>query len=56
MSNTTPFVPLPDDDDQAEGTSAVREQDGKVTLDPDVADELVDSAEADRLAAGGEQE
>lgn len=56
MSNTTPFVPIPDDDDAAAGDSGVREQDGKRTLDPDTADELIDSADADRLAAGGEDE
>ena len=50
MSNNTfpPPVPLGDDDPADEVT---REVDGDEVLDEDVDDDLVDSAEADRLAA-----
>ena len=53
MTNN-PMVPLvPEDpDDESVPDAALREEaDGRETLDPDAADELVDSAEADRIAA-----
>jgi len=51
ISNNVPIVPpVPGlSDDVAD--AAVVEQDGEKRLDPDVNPELVDSAEADRLAA-----
>lgn len=61
MSNPLiPPVPLPDDDrtDAAEGAeptdSAIVEQDGDRTVDPDADPDLIDSAEADRLASGAD--
>ncbi|AZH78796.1 MULTISPECIES: hypothetical protein [Microbacterium] len=49
MSNPTPpLVPLPDDD---HGDVPTREVDGDETLDTDIDDALVDSAEADRAAS-----
>ncbi len=45
--------PLPLDDDGSDDP-AVREEDGEEVLDEDVNDDLVDSAEADRLATQGE--
>lgn len=64
MSNPLiPPVPLPDDDrtDAAEGTdptldSAIVEQDGDRAVDPDADPDLIDSAEADRLASGADAE
>lgn len=52
MSNMTPIVPLPEGpgDETAENT-ATREEDGKRKLDPDAADDLIESADADRIAA-----
>jgi hypothetical protein len=51
MSNPT-FPPLPPrDDDDLDGVPT-REVDGERVLDPDIDDALVDSAEADRLATG----
>ncbi|MEV7692282.1 hypothetical protein AB0N73_03015 [Microbacterium sp. NPDC089189] len=51
MSNNTfpPPVPLPADGEPA--VDATREVDGEEVLDEDLNDDLVDSAEADRLAA-----
>ena len=54
MSNTPPVLPVPDDDGDPLEEATV-ERDGERTLDPDAADELVDSAEADRLASGGDR-
>ncbi|UJP11510.1 hypothetical protein L2X99_08455 [Microbacterium sp. KUDC0406] len=48
MSNSTPILPLPDEPDEGDATMA---EDGKRTLDPDAADELIDSADADRIAS-----
>ena len=45
---TPPLVPLPDDDHCDVPT---REVDGDETLDTDIDDALVDSAEADRAAS-----
>ncbi|PRA79994.1 hypothetical protein [Microbacterium sp. MYb66] len=49
---STPFPPVPplpaDDDADAVPT---RDVDGERVLDPDIDDDAVDSAEADRLAA-----
>lgn len=54
MSNpAVPFPPpLPRKDDSNEEI-VTTEVDGETTLDPDANDELIDSAEADRLAAEG---
>ncbi|MDT0157429.1 hypothetical protein Q9R19_07325 [Microbacterium sp. ARD32] len=51
MSNPTPaYLPEdPDFDDQPD--PATREVDGEEVLDPDADPDLIDSAEADRLAA-----
>ena len=55
MTNNN-FAPIPplvprDDDDLGQATI---ERDGEVVLDPDVDDDLIDSADADRLAADPE--
>jgi len=70
MTNT-PIVPIPPlpgdnrghdrDDAAADSTleteaAIVRDDDGNPVLDPDVNDDLVDSADADRLAAGAAEE
>ncbi|WP_102192620.1 hypothetical protein [Microbacterium aurantiacum] len=57
MSNPIPpIVPLPDgdpvDDEPFDEDLVTMEQDGETTLDPDIDDGLIDSATADRLAAG----
>ena len=52
-NNFAPIPPLvPRDDDDLE--QATIERDGEVVLDPDVDDDLIDSADADRLAADPE--
>lgn len=53
MSNPfPPLVPLPDDDEpRRDDEVPTREVDGRETLDPDIDDALIDSAEADRIAA-----
>jgi hypothetical protein len=52
MSNPSiPAVP-PDNDDDYDVTTT--EAGGETRLDPDVDDDLVDSAEADRLASGAD--
>ncbi|CAH0190270.1 MULTISPECIES: hypothetical protein [unclassified Microbacterium] len=64
MSNPPiPPLPFPDDDRvAAEGVPepgvdpATVDDDGERTIDPDIDDDQVDSAEADRLAAGAEPE
>jgi len=48
MSNNTPILPVPGDDDADDPVT--KEVDGEQTLDPDADDDLVDSADADRLA------
>ena len=50
---TPPIVPDPLDSDLDEGV--VEREDGERVVDPDVNDDLVDSADADRLAAGDEE-
>jgi len=51
-NNFAPIPPLvPADDDLEQATI---ERDDEVALDPDVNDDLVDSADADRLAAGAD--
>lgn len=58
MSNPIipPVPPLPPDDDPTDPTGVpTREVDGERLLDPDVDDALVDSAEADRVAAGADE-
>lgn len=58
-SPTPPFVPSADDgDDDDLATDAVPtvDDDGERVLDPDANDDLVDSARADRLAAGARDE
>lgn len=51
-NNFAPIPPLvPGDDNLDEATI---ERDGEVALDPDANDDLVDSADADRLAADPE--
>ncbi|MFJ6531115.1 hypothetical protein [Microbacterium sp. NPDC091662] len=56
MSNPIipPVPPIPHDDDP--GAVPTREVDGERVLDPDVDDALIDSAEADRVAAGAEED
>ncbi|EYT58969.1 MULTISPECIES: hypothetical protein [Microbacterium] len=56
MSNPIipPVPPVPHDDDAP--NVPTREVDGERVLDPDVDDALVDSAEADRLAAGADDD
>lgn len=56
MSNPTPnFIP-PDPDVEPEDDLATREVDGTTEIDPDADPDLIESAEADRLAAGGDEE
>lgn len=53
MSNPTPpIVPLPDGD-EPEGVPT-KDVDGENVLAEDIDDSLVDSVEADRVAAGAE--
>lgn len=63
MSNPLiPRLPLPDDDrtsgeavaEPGIDESVTIERDGERTIDPDVDDTQIDSAAADRLAAGAE--
>lgn len=56
MSNPIipPVPPIPHDDDAA--GVPTRDVDGERVLDPDVDDALVDSAEADRVAAGEDED
>ncbi|MFK3678896.1 hypothetical protein ACI2IP_14285 [Microbacterium sp. NPDC090218] len=51
MSNPIipPVPPIPHDDDPA--GVPTKDVDGELVLDPDVDDALIDSAEADRVAA-----
>ncbi|MGW9158335.1 MULTISPECIES: hypothetical protein [unclassified Microbacterium] len=56
MSNPIipPVPPVPHDDDAA--GVPTRDLDGEQVLDPDADDALVDSAEADRIAAGADED
>ncbi|MGS0560128.1 hypothetical protein [Microbacterium aurugineum] len=56
MSNPIipPIPPIPQDEDR-EG-APTQEVDGERVLDPDVDDALIDSAEADRVAAGADDD
>lgn len=56
MSNPIipPVPPIPHDDDP-DGVPT-RDVDGERVLDPDVDDALIDSAEADRIAAGADED
>jgi hypothetical protein len=56
MSNPTPnFLPQdPDADPEVE--AATREVDGERVLDPDVDPDSVDSAAADRIASGADED
>lgn len=56
MSNPIipPVPPVPHDDDASDVPT--REVDGERVLDPDVDDALVDSAKADRIAAGADED
>jgi hypothetical protein len=61
MSNTSmdggpipPLVGLGGDDAPDPAEVATTEVDGEVVLDPDADDELIDSADADRIAADGD--
>ncbi|SHJ29546.1 hypothetical protein SAMN02745244_02174 [Tessaracoccus bendigoensis DSM 12906] len=56
MSNN-PIVPPvgPRDPDDVVPEMAMREVDGEDKLDPEASDDLISSAEADRLAAEGNQ-
>lgn len=56
MSNANPILPLGDDDDSITDADATREVDGEQVLDPDADADLIDSADADRLAAGDPEE
>ena len=55
MSNQNPILPVDGDDDSDDDSvteaEATRELDGERVLGPDANDDLIDSAEADRLAA-----
>lgn len=54
-SPAPPFVPSADDgddDDAVEVAVPTVDDDGERVLDPDANDDLVDSARADRVAAG----
>ncbi|MFD5215104.1 hypothetical protein [Microbacterium sp. NPDC058345] len=54
MSNPTPNY-LPEDPDAATDEDlATREVDGETVLDPDADPDMVDSVEADRIAAGAD--
>ncbi|MCS0498562.1 hypothetical protein [Protaetiibacter mangrovi] len=57
-SNYAAPVPLDPDDENIDSGDAVEEgtieRDGEVQLDPDVDEDRVDSAEADRLASGAD--
>jgi hypothetical protein len=56
MSNPIipPVPPIPHDDDPA--GAPTRDVEGEDALDPDIDDALVDSAEADRIAAGADED
>ena len=55
MTNTPPMPPIPEDPDQENHERPlVEEPDGDEKLDPDANDDLIDSAEADRIAAEGD--
>lgn len=64
MSNPLiPPLPLPDDDDRPDGGAShagddpvTVERDGERVVDPDIDDDQVDSAAADRLASGASAE
>lgn len=47
-----PYIPIPDDE-ISEGEPVV-DVDGRDEIDPDANEDLIDSAEADRLAAEGD--
>lgn len=51
MSNPTPNFLPEDPETQAQTDAALREVDGETELDPDANPDLIDSAEADRIAA-----
>lgn len=53
MSNQYPPAPVPlgDDDEGYEGPDVETEVDGEQVIDPDVNDDLINSADADRRAA-----
>ncbi len=54
-----PFVPTPDDDDRADESVApvpTMEEDGDRVLDPDADQDAVDSARADRVATGADDD
>ena len=54
-NNFAPIPPLvPRDEADHDIEQATIERDGEVVLDPDVDDDLIDSADADRLAADPE--
>ncbi|MFC9984986.1 hypothetical protein ACFU0W_08800 [Microbacterium keratanolyticum] len=54
MSNPmVPPMPLPDGDDGIDAT--VTDEQGNERIDPDVNDDLIDSAEADRAAGGADE-
>jgi len=56
MSNPPiPSAPIPDHDD-GEPDAEMIDDDGERTLDPTLDDDLLDSADADRLASGGDAE
>ncbi|GAA4190344.1 hypothetical protein GCM10022219_07570 [Microbacterium oryzae] len=55
MSNPFPAqFPLPGD--RSDDDLPTTETDGETVLDPDANDDLVDSADADRLAAGDDDD
>jgi hypothetical protein len=57
MSNFVPPAVPPHDSDAFHGEDApTKDVDGDTVLDPDANDDLVDSAEADRIAADGDDD
>jgi hypothetical protein len=56
VSNMNPVPPLPHGGDGADDLPTREDADGDVTIDPDANDDLVDSAEADRVAADPDAE
>ncbi|BDZ37983.1 hypothetical protein [Microbacterium suwonense] len=56
MSNPTPNYLPEDPDAEASTDPATREVNGERVLDPDADPDLIDSAEADRLATGGDDD
>lgn len=56
MTDPSPYYQPVDPNDLDAVDPATREVDGKTEVDPDADPALIDSADADRLAAGDEDE